>query len=113
MPLIFHITDPTQWQAAQTAGAYSHPSLQAEGFIHCSKAEQVVWVANQFFQGQTDLLLLGIDSDSLQPELRYDEVPGVGAFPHVYGAINLDAVVQVLPFAPNPKGEFELPHEIA
>jgi uncharacterized protein (DUF952 family) len=113
MSLIFHITDAAQWQAAQIAGAYSHPSLEAEGFIHCSKAEQVVWVANQFFQGQTDLLLLGIDCDLLQAELRYEPVPGVGSFPHVYGAINLDAVVQVLPFVPNQTGEFELPNEIA
>lgn len=106
MPFIFHITDRSQWQAAQASGAYSHPSLEAEGFIHCSTAEQVAWVANRFFRGQSQLLVLEIESDRLTPELRYDEVPGVGVFPHVYGAINLTAIDRAIDFAPNAAGEF-------
>lgn len=109
MALILHIADRQQWQAAQTTGVYSHPSLATEGFIHCSTPQQVVWVANQFFRGQHGLLLLGIDSEKLQPELRYDPIEDGQRFPHVYGDINVDAVVQVLDFEPNVDGEFELP----
>lgn len=108
MPLILHITDRSTWQAAQTAGAYRHASLDSEGFIHCSLSQQLVWVANTFFKGQRDLVLLCIDSERLQSELRYDAV-GNQHFPHVYGEINLDAVEQVLDFEPNANGEFALP----
>jgi uncharacterized protein (DUF952 family) len=108
MALILHITDRSSWQAAQTAGTYRHASLDSEGFIHCSMPSQLVWVANTFFQGQPDLLLLCIKSERLQSELRYDPV-GDQQFPHVYGEINLDAVEQVLNFEPNAEGEFALP----
>jgi uncharacterized protein (DUF952 family) len=109
MPLILHIADRPTWQIAQTTGAYRHASLDAEGFIHCSKPEQLVGVANTFFRGQQGLILLCIDSERLQAELRYDEVGDQQYFPHIYGEINLDAVQQVLDFNPNPDGEFELP----
>lgn len=109
MALIFHITDRSQWQAAQTIGEYRHPSLELEGFIHCSTEQQVAWVANSFFQGQSDLLLLEIDTDRLKPELRYDKVAGVGTFPHLYGAINLDAINRAIKFEPDAAGEFRWP----
>jgi uncharacterized protein (DUF952 family) len=109
MALIFHIADRSQWEAAQPTGAYRHPSLETEGFIHCSTAQQVVWVANSLFRGQHGLVVLCIASDRLKTELRFDEVAGVGQFPHVYGPINCDAVVKVLEFEPNANGEFELP----
>lgn len=108
MALILHITDRPTWQAAQIAGTYRHASLDAEGFIHCSMPQQLVWVANTFFKGQSILVLLCIESERLQSELRYDAV-GDQYFPHVYSAINLDAVSQVLDFEPNAKGEFALP----
>lgn len=113
MALILHIADRTAWEAAQQPGTYRHASLETEGFIHCSTPAQIVWVANSFMTGQTGLVLLGIESDRLSSELRYDWVEGVGQFPHVYGPINLDAVVQVMPFEPNLDGKFTLPDEIA
>ncbi len=63
MARIFQITDLTQWQAAQASGAYAADSLSAQGFIHCSTGEQVIPVANRWFEGRKDLLLLEIDTD--------------------------------------------------
>ncbi|NJO77930.1 MAG: DUF952 domain-containing protein [Cyanobacteria bacterium RM1_2_2] len=110
MALILHITDRSSWQAAQTAGVYRHASLETEGFIHCSTPAQLIGVANTFFRGQRGLVLLCIESERLQSELRYDAV-GNQHFPHVYGEINLDAVEQVRDFDPNATGEFEPPPE--
>ncbi|GAB4438690.1 MAG: DUF952 domain-containing protein [Cyanobacteria bacterium J069] len=107
--LIFHITTPHQWQQAQALGEYRADSLDSEGFMHCSTAEQIDWVANTFFAGQADLLLLWIEGDRLRSRLQYDEVAGVpvaNRFPHVYGPLNLDAVVRAVPLHPNAEGRF-------
>ncbi|SRR5579883_3197059 len=108
MTLIFHITPRSDWQAAQQAGIYRADSLDTEGFIHCSTAAQVVGTANAFFRSQSGLVLLGIAVDRLQASLRYDAVDD-RQFPHLYGALNLDAVVQVFDFEPNADGTFTLP----
>ncbi len=99
--MIFHITDAITWSASVTAGEHTGSTrgvdLAAEGFIHCSTAEQVPGVLQRFYADAVDLLLLHVDETLLTSELRYDDVPNAGVFPHVYGPINLDAVVRVEP----------------
>jgi uncharacterized protein (DUF952 family) len=108
---ILHATTQKAWSAAQKSGQFAADSLAGEGFIHCSKADQILRVADLFFTGQHGLVLLAIDPGLLNPELRWE--PGVDLatelFPHVYGPINLDAVVNVLAFEPGPDGKFHLP----
>lgn len=112
MSLILHITPRSQWDEAKTKGVYHCESLKVEGFIHCSTPAQVLPVANAFFTNQQGLVLLCIDSDRLQSELRYEPVEGMD-FPHLYGTLNVDAVVEVLEFSPNAGGQFELPSGLA
>jgi uncharacterized protein (DUF952 family) len=111
MKLILHITHKQDWADAQRNGFYSVPSLATEGFIHCSTPEQVVAVAERFYAGQHGLVLLILDSDRIQPEVRYEagtDKPDE-SFPHVYGTINLDAVTRVLDFEPDHAGRWSLP----
>ena len=111
MKLIFHITSKSAWQSAQQASEYSAPSLASEGFIHCSTPTQVVAVAERFYARQRGLILLILDSDRIQPEVRYEagtDKPDE-SFPHVYGTINLDAVTRVLDFEPDAAGRWTLP----
>ncbi|MGL5873588.1 MAG: DUF952 domain-containing protein [Xenococcaceae cyanobacterium] len=107
--LIFHITSRSQWQKARESGIYEADSLDIEGFIHFSTLEQVVNTANLIFSGRSGLVLLCVEPEKLQAELKYEEVPGVGIFPHLYGVLNLDAVENVLDFELNSEGKFELP----
>ncbi len=116
MSLIYHIITSSDWESAQEKGEYRAKSLATEGFIHCSTEGQVAPVANAFYTKQKDLLLLVIDSEKLTSPLRWDppahpdpeKAPTElhGKFPHIYGALNLDAVVKVLDFSPNPNGHF-------
>jgi len=95
---VFHIATIADWERDRDRD-YRHASLEREGFIHCSLPEQLPFVVAQFFLGQTGLLLLGIDRERLVAELRFDPV-GERAFPHLYGALNRDAVFVATPVAP-------------
>ena len=115
---ILHITSRQAWVDATRIGYYTAPSLKTDGFIHCSTSSQAVAVANKFYLGQTGLVLLVIDPARLIAELNWEPPvdggppPGVRAgdkFPHIYGAINLEAVVQVLDFEADSNGNFSLP----
>lgn len=98
MPIIYHVTTAADWQAALQKGYYEHPSLKAEGFIHCSQEQQVAGVLERYFAGQKDLLKLVIDTDKLTSKFVFDWSPSTAdTFPHVYGSINLDAVIDTVP----------------
>ena len=108
--VILHITSRREWEAAQAAGEYRGDTLDSDGFIHCSTRQQVVEVANANFRGQRDLVLLYIAEDQVRAEIRYEDLYRAGQeFPHIYGLLNLDAVVAVLDFPPGEEGTFTLP----
>jgi uncharacterized protein (DUF952 family) len=109
MPRIFHITTRAAWDEALTAGTYTADSLRAEGFIHCSQAEQVTWVANTRFRGRTDLVLLHVDEAAVGAEVRRENLEGgTTRFPHIYGPLPVSAVVEVTPMVPSPDGTFDV-----
>jgi uncharacterized protein (DUF952 family) len=115
---ILHVTTRAAWEAAQREGVYAAPSLKSEGFIHFSQAHQVVAVANAFFSGQQGLVVLEADVALLRVELRWEPPAGLPApeavpptelFPHLYGPLNINAVIAVHNFPPGPDGLFALP----
>lgn len=110
--IILHITGREQWDGAKQAGIYRGDTLDTEGFIHCSTLQQVIKTANKFFYNQKGLVLLCIDSDKVQAEIKYEGVDN-DLFPHIYGALNIDAVTSVLNFEPGEDGFFEMPDAIA
>ena len=110
MKLILHITTYKAWVKAMEAGRYETESLQREGFIHCSTREQVIGVANSTFHGEHGLILLCIDSDLVEAEIKYEDCYETGKkFPHIYGPLNAGAVMQVVPLVPDADGKFTLP----
>lgn len=97
MPVIYHVTTAGDWDAARQKGFYEHPSLTAEGFIHCSQENQVAGVLERYFEGQTNLVKLVIDTDRLTSRFVFDWSPSTqDTFPHIYGPINLDAVTEII-----------------
>ena len=92
--------------------SYAPSSLRDEGFIHCSTIAQVIDTANRFYRGQDDLVLLHIDESRLKAELKY-EAPAMKhgeasgeLFPHLYGELNVDAVVRVVELPCKLDGSF-------
>lgn len=97
MPIIYHVTTASQWKEAAEKGEYHHPSLAAEGFIHCSQEEQVAGVLQRYFAGQTGLVKLVIDTERLKPRWVFEWSPSTAdSFPHIYGPVNTEAVIEVM-----------------
>ncbi|MCB0326124.1 MAG: DUF952 domain-containing protein [Bdellovibrionales bacterium] len=101
---IYHIVKSSVWEKAKESAFYVPSSLKTDGFIHCSKKSQVIDVANRFFKGQSDLVLLKIDSRIVKAKVDYK----MNGFPHVHGPMEISAVVSVVEMLPNESGEFEL-----
>jgi uncharacterized protein (DUF952 family) len=111
MAMIYHIASAADWEQAKRDGAYRISTrgrtLDEQGFIHASTTNQVAPVANAIYGQDQDLLILVIDEDRVTSKIRYDDVPGSDEpFPHIYGPLNVDAVVQTIPLERDPDGRF-------
>ena len=109
MRVILHITDRATYRPGEPVTA---PSLETEGFVHCSDPGTVHLPADRLYAGRTDLVLLEIDPAKLDVPLRWEPgsppIPGGPWFPHVYGPIPATAVVATHDFLPGEDG-FTLP----
>jgi uncharacterized protein (DUF952 family) len=102
---IFHLATVEDWEAARRSGAYTTSSvgrtLEDEGFLHASHAHQVAGVFERYYRElDRPLVLLTIDTDLLVVPWREDEV-GDQTFPHIYGPLSPQAVVDVRPLDGN------------
>ena len=95
MDLIYHITTVDWWNRFSNENQYRSPTLSEDGFIHCSKQEQVDGVLKRYYTNDKDLLLLHIDSSQLTALLKFELATNKELFPHVYGAINKSAIIRV------------------
>ena len=117
--MIFHITTKNDWEKAQIDNEYIAESLASEGFIHCSTIKQTIDTANNIFEEQRDLILLCSDESKVNVKIKFEEPnsknhdPEVrNLFPHIYGPLNTNAVIEVIDFPCNNDGTFSLPEEI-
>lgn len=92
--MLFHIVEVETWRRLSGGADYQPSSLEAEGFIHLSTAEQLAGTIERFYSGRDDLLVLQIDAGVLTAELRFEPADG-DHFPHLFGPLELDAVVAV------------------
>ena len=107
---IYKITPEGPWREAEANGRFTGAPIDiADGFIHFSTAEQVRETAAKHFSGQADLLLVAIDGASLGDALKYEVSRGGALFPHLYGALELNAVKWVRPLPLGADGAHQFP----
>ena len=93
---IYHVCKRAEWDAALKLGRYEGSSQdRADGFIHFSSAAQLAASVAKHRAGQDGLVLLAVDADALGPALRWETSRGGALFPHLYGALPLEAVRRV------------------
>ncbi|MFM9904615.1 MAG: DUF952 domain-containing protein [Pyrinomonadaceae bacterium] len=91
---IYHIVLPDVW-AAFDGDLYRHASLEIEGFIHCSFADQLDGVIERYYGSAERIVVLEIESDSLMSRTLKEPSTNNEIYPHIYGPINRDAIVGV------------------
>lgn len=110
--IIFHITKRKQWEKAKLEGIYLDDTFDSQGFIHCATSKQIVKVANALYPAKRELMLLCIETNRVQSEIKYESAGDDELFPHIYGFLNIDSVIKVVDFYPTRDGRFVLPREI-
>ncbi len=96
--MIYHVTDITRWEDALKDGYYLSPTFGEEGFIHASYAEQLSGVMERYYKDKKNLILLKIDESKISSPVKYELSPSINeVFPHIYGKLNTDAVIEATP----------------
>ena len=111
--MIFHIVDKDYWLNQVPSGEYLTRDLDSEGFIHCSDIHKVTHVANQIYKGVNNLILLCIDEDKIHSKVKWEDLYNLNYdYPHIYGTLNINAVISIYEFEPNEKGYFSIPNDL-
>lgn len=102
---MLHLTPRAVW-ARQSQGDYVPEAYERDGFTHCTYgAPRLIEVANLFYTADVrEMVVLVIDPSLLESPVKIEDPDG--AFPHVHGPINANAVTDVLPVARGVDGRF-------
>ena len=107
--MIYHILNKKEWEDSRSNEFYLPETFAKEGFIHCSAADKVEESANRFFREKSEIVILCIDEDRVKADIIYEDLYNTGfEFPHIYGLLNLDSVVEAVIFKSEKNGEFKL-----
>ena len=112
--VIYKIVTADQWATAEEKGEFRGAAIDLEdGYIHFSTRDQVKETVEKHFHGQLDLLLVGVDSDRLGKDLKWEPSRGGDLFPHLYGELSLDCVISVRDLPLGKDGAFIYPDELS
>ena len=94
---IYHVTTLKEWEAAKIKNEYKPVNFEQDGFIHCSVEKQIPGVLDRFYKGQTGLVKLKIEKEKVQRPVLFELAHDINElFPHIYGSLNIDSVVEVI-----------------
>jgi uncharacterized protein (DUF952 family) len=110
LPTVYKICPSALWREAEREGVFhGSPVDRKDGFIHFSSAEQAAETTTKHFAGERDLVLLRVDVTKLGDKLKWEPSRGGALFPHLYGDLDLKAVMQVDPLPLGPDGRHRFP----
>jgi uncharacterized protein (DUF952 family) len=93
--IVYHIVLPDDWRGF-TGDLYRAASLDTEGFIHCSFAEQLDSVIGRYYADASSIIVLAVDTDKLMSRLVNEPSTNREIYPHIYGPINRAAIVSAV-----------------
>jgi len=105
LSLIYKLLPASEWRAAQAGGVFKGSGIDlADGYIHFSTGSQAQETARRYFAGLADLMLLTIEADDFGPALKWEPSRGGDLFPHLYGDLALDKVLEAKAIALDEAG---------
>jgi len=104
---IYLLSSQAEYQTALNEGVLVRDSIQSEGFIHASPKSQLNRLANKYYKGKEQPLILVVDKALILPEVKWEPATG-GLYPHIYGPLNIDAVSRVEKISLSEDGNFHL-----
>ncbi len=109
MSITYHLVAAEYFRDCDASAPYVPPGFLDEGFIHCTDGEQnLADTANRYYRGERRMfVVLAIEKDAVTAEVRYEDEAGI--YPHIYGPLNRDAIVAVLPILREADGTFQPP----
>jgi uncharacterized protein (DUF952 family) len=106
--LTYHLTPRAWWDAADPDAPLRAPSLESEGFIHCTDgAAEMVATANRHYAAEPGaFVVLTVDLDRITSTWSVDDPDRI--YPHIFGPIDRAAIVAVVDAPRDPHGTFLL-----
>jgi len=109
-PNIYVLISGEEYAKSIKSGSYAPASLANDHFIHASPFSQLNRVANKYYKAITDVFLMVTALSRIAPAVKWEPATG-GLYPHIYGELNMDAVVNAYPVHPNVSGVFDIKRE--
>jgi uncharacterized protein (DUF952 family) len=107
---IYKICPASAWREAERQGVYLGSADDArDGYIHLSTAAQVPETLRKHYVGQRALFLVEVDADAFGRELRWERSRNEELFPHLYGELDLGAVISVMNLNMRSDGGHDIP----
>ncbi len=111
---IYHLADAAAWPEATASGQYHGTAFdRQDGFIHFSSESEVRASAAKHRAGRSDVVLVAVDPTLLGAALKWEPARGGVLFPHLYGPLDLSAVLWALPLPLGPDGVHQFPETVA
>ncbi len=105
--MIYHLARMKEWESWVEDSQYKPPSLLEEGFIHCSRKDDLVETARSWFGDEDTLVVLCIVPQDITSEIRYESSPGRTALmPHIFGPVPLSAIHSMLILSRDALGNY-------
>ena len=107
--ITYHGTTRAHWEALDPALPYFPADFGRDGFIHCTDGREAISIvlSLHYKDEPGDWLILTVDKDHVTSPLKYEDPAAI--FPHIYGPLNRDAIVDVQPIGRADDGTFLLP----
>jgi uncharacterized protein (DUF952 family) len=92
----YHLTLRAWWDAADPRAPLGAPSLETEGFIHCTDgAAEMVATANRHYAAEAGaFVVLTVDLARISSPWRVEDAGRI--YPHIFGPIDRAAIVAVV-----------------
>lgn len=106
--MIYKVCAKSVWEEIRQLTSWNgSPHDLRDGFIHFSAASQLEGTVRKHYAGQTDLILLAIDADTLGEALKWEPSRGGDLFPHLYGPLPISTVLSAQDLAVLPDGTID------